>query len=262
MPKALKRRRLTLGVFDKLEAEFLKERVALEVKYQQLYQPLYAQRYEIVNGIKEVRGIPTDIEDQEKGIPNFWLTTLKNNEVVAYEIFEKDEDALRYLRDIRWSKTDNPKGFKIDFFFYTNPYFKNSILTKIYHLINEEEPILEKATSTKVEWYPHKCLTSESFLYKDIEIKIKGHESFFDFFNPPPVPRRRKDLDEDVANKLKKNMEQDYYVGATIRDKIIPHAIKWFIGKAQGNVYDLDDNEDVGDEDEDYSEEDDDSKDI
>ncbi|PKI64670.1 hypothetical protein CRG98_014937 [Punica granatum] len=154
MPKALKRRRLTLGVFDKLEAEFLKERVALEVKYQQLYQPLYAQ------------------------------------------IFEKDEDALRYLRDIRWSKTDNPKGFKIDFFFYTNPYFKNSILTKIYHLINEEEPILEKATR------------------------------------------------------------------ATIRDKIIPHAIKWFIGKAQGNVYDLDDNEDVGDEDEDYSEEDDDSKDI
>ena len=40
---------------------------------------------------------------------------------------------------------ENPKGFKIDFFFDSNPYFKNAILTKTYHMIDEDEPILEKS---------------------------------------------------------------------------------------------------------------------
>nr|GMC82150.1 nucleosome assembly protein 1;2-like isoform X1 [Ipomoea batatas] len=44
-------------------------------------------------------------------------------------------------------KIDNPKGFKLDFFFETNPFFKNSILTNTYHMIDEDEPILEKAIS-------------------------------------------------------------------------------------------------------------------
>lgn len=62
------------------------------------------------------------------------------------QIFQKDEEALSYLKDIEWAKTDDPKGFKLDFFFNTNPYFKNSVLTKIYHMIDEQEEILEKAT--------------------------------------------------------------------------------------------------------------------
>jgi len=62
-----------------------------------------------------------------------------------YQIQERDEGALKYLKDIKWCRIDNPKGFKLDFFFDTNPYFKNSVLTKTYHMIDEDEPILEKA---------------------------------------------------------------------------------------------------------------------
>lgn len=61
------------------------------------------------------------------------------------QISERDEGALKYLRDIKWCRIDNPKGFKLEFFFDTNPYFKNSVLTKTYHMIDEDEPILEKA---------------------------------------------------------------------------------------------------------------------
>lgn len=50
-----------------------------------------------------------------------------------------------YLKDIKWCKIEEPKGFKLEFFFDQNPYFKNTLLTKAYHMIDEDEPLLEKA---------------------------------------------------------------------------------------------------------------------
>ena len=62
------------------------------------------------------------------------------------QISERDEGALKFLKDIKWFRIENPKGFKLEFYFDTaNPYFKNAVLTKTYHMIDEDEPILEKA---------------------------------------------------------------------------------------------------------------------
>ncbi|GJU84337.1 nucleosome assembly protein 1;4-like protein isoform X2, partial [Tanacetum coccineum] len=80
-----------------------------------------------------------------KGVSEFWLTVLKKNEITAEEITERDEEALKYLKDIKWCRMDDPKGFKLEFFFDTNPFFTNSVLTKVYHMIDDDEPILEKA---------------------------------------------------------------------------------------------------------------------
>ncbi|XP_052109170.1 nucleosome assembly protein 1;3-like [Arachis duranensis] len=107
------------------------------------------QRFEIVNGVTEVEGIAEEKttsaeEDEEKGVPAFWLNAMKNNEVLTEKISERDEGALKFLKDIKWSRIDNPNGFKLEFYFDTNPYFTNTVLTKIYHMIDEDEPILEK----------------------------------------------------------------------------------------------------------------------
>ncbi|OWM76584.1 nucleosome assembly protein 1;3-like [Punica granatum] len=254
---------------DEFEAKFLEERAALEAKYQKLYQPLYSKRYEIVNGVVEVEGVPKETEKsqeedkagEEKGVPDFWLNAMKNNEVLAEEINERDEGALKYLKDIKWCRIDDPKGFKLEFFFDTNPYFKNSVLTKIYHMIDEDEPILEKAMGTEIEWYPGKCLTQKILKKKPKKgsknskpvTKTENCDSFFNFFNPPQVPEDDEDIDEDTAEELQNLMEQDYDIGSTIRDKIIPHAVSWFTGEAiQGDEFgDLDDDEDEGDMDED-----------
>lgn len=61
------------------------------------------------------------------------------------QIQERDEAALKFLKDIKWFRIDNPKGFKLEFYFDANPFFKNTVLTKTYHMIDEDEPILEKA---------------------------------------------------------------------------------------------------------------------
>nr|XP_011460234.1 PREDICTED: nucleosome assembly protein 1;2 [Fragaria vesca subsp. vesca] len=256
---------------DELETKFFEERAALEAKYQKLYQPLYNKRYEIVTGAVEAEGVTTEAstneEDAEdKGVPDFWLNALKNNDVLSEEITERDEGALKYLKDIKWSRIENPKGFKLDFYFNTNPYFKNTILTKTYHMIDEDEPILEKAIGTEIEWYPGKCLTQKILKKKPKKgtknskpiTKTEDCESFFNFFSPPQVPEEDEDIDEDAAEELQNQMEQDYDVGSTIRDKIIPHAVSWFTGEAiQDDDIDMDDDDDEDEDDDDLDDEED-----
>ncbi|XP_044464150.1 nucleosome assembly protein 1;2-like isoform X1 [Mangifera indica] len=262
---------------DELEAKFFEERAALEAKYQKQYQPLYAKRFDIVNGVVEAEGASNEAardqeEDkaaEEKGVPDFWLTAMKNNEVLAEEITERDEGALKYLKDIKWHRIEEPKGFKLEFYFDTNPFFKNAVLTKTYHMIDEDEPILEKAIGTEIEWHPGKCLTQKLLKKKPKKgsknakpiTKTEDCESFFNFFNPPQVPEDDEDIDEDTAEELQNQMEQDYDIGSTIRDKIIPHAVSWFTGEAiQGDELEIEDDdeedEDI-DEDDDEGEEDD-----
>ncbi|KAL4590547.1 hypothetical protein LXL04_003479 [Taraxacum kok-saghyz] len=79
---------------DELEAKFFEERAALEAKYQKLYEPLHSKRYDIVNGVVEVDGVKSedameqtdDKAIEEKGVPNFWLTAMKTNEMLTKEV--------------------------------------------------------------------------------------------------------------------------------------------------------------------------------
>ncbi|KAB2072403.1 hypothetical protein ES319_A07G013400v1 [Gossypium barbadense] len=283
------------GQHDELEAKYFEERAALEAKYQKLYQPLYAKRYDIVNGVAEAEGTTNDAamdqkEDntaEEKGVPDFWLTAMKNNDVLSDEITERDEGALKYLKDIKWHRIEEPKGFKLEFYFDPNPYFKNTLLTKTYHMITVTFSffkcligLLDYKTSyilteivflmfyrTEIEWYPGKCLTQKILKKKPKKgsknakpiTKTEDCESFFNFFNPPEVPDDDEDIDEDAAEELQNQMEQDYDIGSAIRDKIIPHAVSWFTGEAiQGDELEIGDDDDDVDEDEDEDDEDED----
>ncbi|KAH9624574.1 hypothetical protein KSS87_023010 [Heliosperma pusillum] len=223
---------------DELEAKFFEERRALEEKYQKLYQPLYTKRYEIVNGVVEVDGVSNEPAEQgddklaqEKGVPDFWLTAMKSNEVLAESIQEQDEEALKYLKDIKWYRVNVPKddnkkgeateGFKLEFFFDPNPYFKNSVLTKTYFMIDEDEPLLEKAIGTEIEWLPGKCLTEKILKKKPKKgsknakpiTKTETVDSFFNFFSPPEVPDEDEEIEEEAAEELQSLMEQDYDIG-------------------------------------------------
>ncbi|KAI5017556.1 hypothetical protein ZWY2020_042444 [Hordeum vulgare] len=179
-------------------------------------------RYNIVNGVVEVDGVaqePTSENAAEggdsdaKGIPDFWITALKSN-----EIQERDEPILKYLKDMKWSRIDDPKGFKLDFFFHANPFLKNSVQTKTYHMVDEDDPILEKAIDG---------------IRKNVTCKILKKKPKKGSKNTKPITKTEE---------------------STIRDTIIPHAISWFTGEAV-QAEDFDDMED-GDEDDDDEEDD------
>ncbi|KAK4730012.1 hypothetical protein R3W88_023000 [Solanum pinnatisectum] len=259
--------------YNELEAQFLEEKAALEAKFHKLYEPLYNKRYEIVNGVVEA-GDEGTVEEEtnelegDKGIPHFWLLAMKNNEIIAKEITEKDEDALQYLKDVKWNRLDDAKGFKLEFFFDTNPYFNNNVLTKTYHMVSEDEHILENAIGTEIEWFPSKCLTQKILKKKPKKgsndtkpiIKTEECESFFHFFDPPQLPEDAEELDEETAELLQGQMEQDYEIGSTIREKIIPHAVSWFTGEAVP-IDDEEEGDDADEEEEDYVEENDEEED-
>ncbi|KAH0888857.1 hypothetical protein HID58_051286, partial [Brassica napus] len=87
-----------------------------------------------------------------------------------------------------------------------------------YHMIDEDEPLLEKAIGREIDWYPGKCLTQKILKKKPKKgaknaKPITKTEDCESFFNPPQVPDDDEDIDEDRAEELQNLMEHDYDIG-------------------------------------------------
>nr|XP_011463676.1 PREDICTED: nucleosome assembly protein 1;2-like [Fragaria vesca subsp. vesca] len=203
-------------VQDRLKNEFYKERGALEARYEKSYEPLYEQRYNITNGVN-IDCESTTTNQEEKGVPYFWLYAFRGNDALNDMIMDHDEGVLKHLENVKWFRTANLKVFKLEFYFCPNHFLKNSILTVTYHMIDDDDSIIEKIIGTEIHWYSENCLEKDS----------TGHSrSFFNIFSPTEVHDKHKDL------KVKYEMQENYSIGLTIRDEIIPRAISWFTGEA------------------------------
>lgn len=295
---------------SKLESEFQEEVLQLEKKYFAKYTPLYEKRARVINGVdepteEEVAAGKADKDNNEaddkeaekeaektSGIPEFWLSAIKNQQNLADMITDRDVEVLRYLSDIRMEYLDRP-GFKLIFEFAENEFFTNKTISKTY--IYQEESgyggdfIYDHAEGDKIDWKPGKDCTirieskkqrnkseysipDDTPLTADLRTDTKQTrivkktvpcESFFNFFSPPKAP---DDDDEDVASDIEERLELDYTLGEDIKEKLIPRAVDWFTGEAL-QYEDLDEDmegegfEDEDDEDdEDASEERDDDE--
>lgn len=302
---------------QKLEAAFQRELLALEKAFAERYEPLYARRREIVLGSVEPTaaeveaGEAVDPEDDEededaededeaprekprslanisiktdapKGVPEFWLTALKNHVALSELITERDEGALRHLTDVRLRYLDSQgdaapdqaqQGFQLLFVFAKNEFFTNEVLTKTYFYQDEVglsgDLVYDHAEGTEIAW-----TSAENDLTHRVETKKQRNkntnetrtvkrlvptDSFFHFFAPPVPPSDDDDADEDELDALEERLELDYQVGEDLKDRIIPHAIDFFTGKAlQVENADEWDDEDALD---DYDDEDDDDED-
>jgi nucleosome assembly protein 1-like 1 len=166
---------------SKLEAEFQEEVLELEKKYFAKFTPLYEKRAKIVNGAsepteEEIKAGEEDEEEDEaepaakdeesasdvKGIPEFWLSAMKNQISLAEMITERDEAALKDLTDVRMEYLDKP-GFRLIFEFAENEYFTNKTITKSYFYQTENgyggDFIYDHAEGDKIEWKDGKDLT-------------------------------------------------------------------------------------------------------
>lgn len=285
----------------KIEADFQKEILELEKKYAQRYRPLYERRAAIIQGkqepsteeVKAGEAVDADEDDEEPsesladvkspadgadGIPEFWLTALKNHIALSELITERDEDALKALVDIRMTYLVDQAGFKLEFEFdpSKNDFFTTKSLTKTYYYQDEVgysgDLVYDHAEGCKIDWKDDKDLTHK------IETKKQRNkntnqtrtvkrsvpvESFFNFFNPPKPPKNGEAEDEDAdLDELDERLELDYQIGEDLKDRIIPHAVDFFTGKAlqYEDIDDLDDEFDEDDEDDDEEDVDDDDQ--
>lgn len=273
---------------SKLEAEFQEEVLQLEKKYFAKFTPLYEKRAAVVNGTTEPTeqeieaGEEDDEEDEDeetaaadkaekpaesneavKGIPEFWLSAMKNQISLAEMITDRDEGALKHLTDIRMEYLDKP-GFRLIFEFDENEYFTNKTITKTYFYQNESgyggDFIYDHAEGDKINWKEGKDLTvrveqkKQRNKSKSISLQMSSSharhatdriksdtkqtrivkktvptESFFNFFSPPNAPSEE---DDDAASDIEERLELDYQLGEDIKEKLIPRAIDWFTGEA------------------------------
>lgn len=259
LPPSVQRRINGLKYFQskhsELEIQFQEEVLALEKKYLELYKPLYAKRAEIISGnyeptdeevaigekvdeeedeeedekMDEKKSKKDEVEEKEedkdiKGIPEFWLTLLKNHPHLSEIITDKDEEALRHLEDIQLSYLDQP-GFKLEFFFSENEFFNNKSLTKTYYYQDHAyagDFVYDHAEGCTIDWKEGKDLTitveSRKQRHKGtnktrVVKRTVPAESFFNFFNPPAFPDEDEELDEEEAEGLDAKLEADYEAG-------------------------------------------------
>lgn len=122
--------------------------------------------------------LPADATADPTGIPEFWLTALRNHIGLSEIITERDAAALKHLLDVRISylgQSEEKPGFKLTFVFSPNEFFDDEILEKTY--VYQEEVgysgdfVYDRAIGTEIKWKEDKDLT------KEFEIKKQRNKS-------------------------------------------------------------------------------------
>ncbi|ORY87482.1 hypothetical protein BCR35DRAFT_302248 [Leucosporidium creatinivorum] len=296
---------------QKIEAEFQKDMFELEKKYADKYRPLYQRRRALIEGkeepsaeeiekgeqaeeeetddeddfgeeddegnVKEKEHLPAPTEEElaaaPKGIPEFWLTALKNHLGLSELITERDEEALKYLIDIRLEYPAEKPGFTLIFEFEqgAKAFFANEKLEKTYFYQDEVgyegDFVYDHAVGTKIDWVEGKDLTVKIETKKQrnkntnqtrVVKKVVQTDSFFNFFTPPQIP---DDDDEEIDDDIDEKLELDYQIGEDLKERVIPKAISFFDGSINRQQPDFDsdefDEEDDEDDEEDSDEDED-----
>jgi len=220
-----------------------------------------------------------DSEEPAKGIPEFWLTIFKNVDMLQEMVQEHDEPVLAALTDVKVTFSDgsnqtSPMGFKLHFYFGPNEYFTNSELTKEYEMkcappegdpFSFDGPEIYRCKGCPIAWKQGKNLTVKTVKKKQ-KHKSKGNvrtvtkqvknDSFFNFFDPPPLP---EDPEAEVEAETQELLTADFEIGHYIRERIIPRAVLFFTGEAlEEDDYDEEEEEDEGSDGEEGEEEEDD----
>jgi len=219
-----------------------------------------------------------DDEPPPKGIPEFWLTIFKNVDMLQEMVQEHDEPVLAALTDVKVTFSDgsnqsSPMGFKLHFYFEPNEYFTNSELTKEYEMkcappegdpFSFDGPEIYRCKGCAINWKQGKNLTVKTVKKKQ-KHKSKGNvrtitkqvknDSFFNFFDPPPLP---EDPEAEVDAETQELLTADFEIGHYIRERIIPRAVLFFTGEAlEEDDYDEEEEEEGSDGEEGEDEEDD-----
>ena len=251
---------------ETLMTEFNKEVMALRRRYEERIKPLYEQRFTIVSPAGAA-----------PGIPQFWVTAIRNHPNLSQYIEEADLPALAALTDIRCEldTEGTTESFKLFFDFAPNDFFENTQLTKEYKLDDDDE--LKTATGCEIKWKLGKCLTEKSVKKvvkkrgkgKQTVQKIEKVDSFFHFFAPPQLPASGDEVDdedEEAMAGLEDDLEEDFSQGCAFKDDIVPEAVRYFTGEAMmdfegSDDYEYGDEDDEDDDDEDEDEDEDEDKD-
>lgn len=178
---------------DRLNEQASEEILKVEQKYNKLRQPYYSKRSDLI-----------------AKIPNFWVTAFVNHPQISALLNEEDEEALQFLTKVEVQEFEDIKsGYKINFYFDSNQYFENDVISKEFHLNETGEP---SSKSTPIKWKSGKDLTKKSSTPSKGGRKrnMEEQESFFCWFT---------DHGDAGADEL----------GEVIKDDIWPNPLQYYL---------------------------------
>ncbi|XP_045851428.1 nucleosome assembly protein 1-like 3 [Meles meles] len=185
-------------------------------------------------------------KEDPKGIPDYWLTVLKNVDKLGPMIQKYDAPILKFLSDIslKFSKPGQPISYTFEFYFLPNPYFRNEMLTKTYIIKSKpdhNDPFfswgweIQDCKGCKIDWKRGKDVTvtttqSRTTATGEIEIqpRVVPNASFFNFFSPPEIPKIGKlEPREDAI------LGEDFEIGQILHDNVILKSIYYYTGEVK-----------------------------
>ena len=208
---------------------FNKKLFALECQhFTEELQPLLDQRAALINNVVQQEQQSSELDESSSAVSNqnrfiagYWLQVLQNFNEAFICVGMYDRAVLEKLIDIkiRLPTEENVIGFSLDFLFAPNDFFSNEILTKTYQLefnLDEEDPRCHKnpkvvmAAGTAIQWKEGKSVK----IHPEESWKI---HSFFNYF-------------KTVKEGSQYALDEDYKLGLTFKDRIIPMATHYFQG--------------------------------
>ncbi|XP_004377604.1 nucleosome assembly protein 1-like 3 [Trichechus manatus latirostris] len=190
-------------------------------------------------------------KEDPKGIPDYWLTVLKNVDKLGPMIQKYDEPILKFLSDVslKFSKPGQPISYQFEFHFLPNPYFRNEVLTKTYIIKSKpdhNDPFfswgweIEDCKGCKIYWRRGKDVTVTTTHSRttatgetEIQPRVVPNASFFNFFSPPEIPKIGKlEPREDAI------LDEDFAIGQILHDNVILKSIYYYTGEASGTYED------------------------
>ncbi|KAL8448896.1 hypothetical protein Emed_003466 [Eimeria media] len=265
-----------------LSAVFEAAVLRLKLEYEEKYKPLYQKRLEALTpppteeqaADKAPMGTPAnrllaDIIEEQDEEPLSYLRNIECEWVAPAVDLGASPPAKAEGGE---GGAPHPESFRLVFTFTENPYFEPLVLTKEYRLSTVpggRGAELTSTKSTRIKWRPEKDVTKKTVIRKQRNRKTKqtrtvaetvDANSFFNLFVDHEVPSDDKleQMEEkegvggsvcahlaEGVEELQMVVEADYDIGITIRDKIIPRAVDWFLGQVDDDSdfedYDIND---------------------
>lgn len=243
-----------------------KEIRELEAKYEKLQQPLLEKQQTIIQGRavekEEVEGLEEFLKEEEKekaeeamkdtaSIPNYWLKSMQNTEILGTEITQKDQDCLKHLQNIKFRSEDNDEKdegqMHFEFHFSENDFFSNAVLTKsVTYSLSENRPI--GSVGCNIEWKQDKNLTKKT-IQKKQKNKKSGQqrtvtkevtdESFFNFFQTIEIDESKfDDMEDEEIDQIQERNEIDFDIASVLHEEVIPYSLEFYLDVHAGEFED------------------------
>ncbi len=185
---------------------------------------------------------PTDVSHLKgvQGIPDFWSTSVKNNQMMMQYFREKDQDTIQYISNVFVKETSDPKTMTVTLTYKENPYFANETLELMVRFKDDQADDVTETQGTVIQWKEGKDLTCKKIKKKQKNkktgetrtiVKTVPADSFYNCFESKKAPEgdRDEDDEDEETEKLLDQLDESMQIAMDFNDLYNWEALEYYL---------------------------------